>query len=184
MRSKFFLTVFSVISATFLVSGFAISYFFTSVDKSWVTLDKSLVVEGNDSGYKIFDTFSNYDYIASFTVVNGTLKSCYPLSEGLFQQWQEGQYEPNWVETNHAEYELVKSSNIPRGYTGAGAVNLFWFVFKNDDSFSKEVHLQVTQFWKETNYAILIVGTALMVTGITGLVLVIGTGIGKPAAMR
>lgn len=170
---RMFLVSSTVILASFLIGGFVISYFFSSMDKSAVPLDEVLLVEGNDYGYKLFNTYSNLDYTASFTVLNGTIKSCYPLSEALFQEWQQGQYEPTWVETNHGEYEINKSADIPQEYTGAGGIRLLFFVFKNEDSFMKEVNLQVTEFWQETNYAYLTVGILLMVMSATGLMVVI-----------
>lgn len=170
---KVFLVSSALILASIFIGGFAISLLFSSMDKSAVILDKSLLVQGNDYGYELFNTYSNRYYIASFTVLNGTIEACYPLPEGLFQKWQQGQYEPTWAETNLGEYKINKSADIPQGYTGAGGVRLFFFAFKNEDYFMKEVRLQVTEFWQETNYAYLAVGILLMVTAATGFVVVI-----------
>jgi len=97
-----------------IAAGTVVLSSYSTVTRSAVTFDQTLIVPGGNYGSKLFDVFRNYDYIVSFTVLNGSLRSCFPLAEGYFDQWQNGEYEPNWGdETSHAEYQIRRSGPCP-----------------------------------------------------------------------
>lgn len=101
VRMKFLLGI--VISLSLSVAGVVIlAYFCTPIEKSEVWFDEFFSVKANEYGVKTFFYYSGDDNILSFSVTNGTIKSCEPLTEALLLEWQAGQYEPNWVEADHA----------------------------------------------------------------------------------
>lgn len=170
MTEKSFLLGSLACLALFVIGAVILLYFSAPIEKSQIMFDKFLIVQANEYGYKEFGFFSDKDNVASFSVSNGTIKSCEPLTEALFLEWQEEHYEPNWVETDHEDYKLSKE-NIPPGLIGAVLVR--YFLFFNEDSYDKEVHLQVTQFWNEHNSLNLVGGVAAIVIGLgieTGLI--------------
>ncbi|HEY4675024.1 MAG TPA: hypothetical protein VIH48_03105 [Candidatus Bathyarchaeia archaeon] len=154
----------SLVCLALLIIGAVIFFYFSApTEKSQIALDNLLTVQANEYGYKEFGFFSDKDTIASFNVSNGTVKSCEPLTGALFLKWQEGQYEPNWAEKDHENYKLIKEY-IPPGLIGP--VYVRYFLFFNEDSYDKEVHLQVTQFWSEQNSLNLVIGVATIVAGL------------------
>lgn len=154
-----------IVAAAFLlfIIGAVVLSNYSTVRKNYVTLEQILTIQGNTYGYKIFDTFKSFDYTASFTVLNGSIKSCFPLPEGYFDEWQKGQYEPNWgVKTSYAEYEIKRAEFMPGT---AGGIVLYWFAFYNEDPSAKEVKVQVTQYRSETDPVNTSVGVAAILAG-------------------
>lgn len=98
------------------------------------------------------------DYRVSFTVSEGTIKF-YPMEEGVLSVWLQHQFEPAWVESDQYNMGIGGS-----GESGGGST--WYFVFLNNDTFTKEVHLEVSNAWKETNYVGLFGGAALILSGI------------------
>ena len=144
---------------TYTLTSFLVNPAFGQVEKGEVAWSGSLSVRGNETKWKDFGVLSPYDYIASLTVSNGTIKSCYPLDETLFYYWREGQFEPILVETDHADYKLSTPS-VAMGLTGAFYIR--YFIFVNEDSYPKEVQYQITRIWHETNYLPILGGIAMI----------------------
>ena len=130
------------------------------VEKSEVLLNNSFTVQGDSYQIKgpVLIPVSG-EYVASFTVSEGTIKF-YPLVPTFYQMWQEGEEPPFLVEENHADYET--SISTPSSFD-------MHFLFVNEDSYQKEVHLQVSRIWPETNYLGMMEGAAMMAIG-TGLI--------------
>ena len=145
------------------------SYIFSApIEKTRVNYDRFLTVKANEYRVKDFGYYSGWDNIASFNVLNGTIRSCEPLTEALYLEWKAGQYEPNWVEADHGSYEYRKA-NLPPGMIGPMYGR--YFLFSNQDSYDKVVHIQVTAYWDEPNTQNLMIGIVLIVIGL-------GTGSG------
>ncbi len=68
-----------------------------------------------------------------------------------------------WVETDHAECKLSKSSNYSPGVMAP--LNAMYFVFLNEDPYPKEVQYQITRVWNETNYLPILGGIAMIPIG-------------------
>ena len=148
---------------TFTLMSFLVNPAFGQVEKSEVAWSGSLTVQGNETKWKDFGVLSPYDYIASFTVSNGTIKSCYPLHETLFNYWQEGLFDPDFHETDRADYKL---NTEPLEFAGAmGTVHLRFFIFVNENSYAKEIRYQITRVWHETNYLLILSGIAMIPIG-------------------
>lgn len=133
------------------------------LEKKNVLLNDSFSVAGNKYENRTVWVGSSGVYVASFTVSEGTIKF-YPMISDEFSMWLEGQFEPNW-EPNWVESE---QTDYPVGISLAeeGDPFCFVFVFVNNDTIAKQVHLEVSRTWKETNYVALLGGTALILSGI------------------
>ena len=162
-----------LLAGTFTLVNFLVNPAFGQVEKSEVAWSGSLTVQGNETKWKDFGVLSPYDYVASFTVSNGTIKSCYPLDESLFNYWQERQFEPTFVETDHADY---KSSTPSHSMVVTGAVYVRYFIFVNEDSYPKEVQYQITRVWHEKNHLLILSGIAMIPIG---MILGIGLRVNK-----
>lgn len=170
MQKKFLLGV--AISLALLIIGMVILAFFCApMEKSQVTYDESKTVKANECGFKDFLYYSAWDNIVSFSVSNGTIKFCEPLTTALLLEWEAGKYEPDWIEANHGSYEYRKA-NLPPGMIGPVFVRIFLFL--NPDAYDKVVQIKVTGYWNEPNTSNLMSGATLIVIGSgTGLLLAI-----------
>jgi hypothetical protein len=145
------------------ITGVVVLANYSTVRRSYVILDQILTVRGSSYGYKIFNTYQSFDYKASFTVLNGSVRSCFPLQEGYFDQWQKGQYQPSWGDKmSYAEYEIKRAEFMPGT---AGAIMLYWLAFYNEDPSAKEVKVQVTEYQSETDPVNMSVGVAAILAG-------------------
>ena len=154
---------------TFTLVSFLANPAFGQVEKSEVAWSGSLTVQGNETKWKDFGVLSPYDYIASISVSNGTIRSSHPLDETLFYHWQEGQFEPDFHETDHADYKLSTPSH---SVVVTGAVYIRYFIFVNEAPYPKEIQYQITRIWHEKNYLAILSGIAMISTG-----MIIGIGL-------
>jgi hypothetical protein len=116
VRMKFLLGI--AISLSLSVAGVVILAFFCApMEKSEVTYDELKTVKANECGFKDFLYYSALDNIVSFSVSNGTIKFCEPLTMALLLEWEAGKYEPDWIEADHGSYEYRKA-NLPPGMIG------------------------------------------------------------------
>lgn len=137
----------------------------TLQERKEILLDDSFNVLGNHYENRTLSIPSSGDYVASFTVSNGTIKF-HSFTAATLELWQEGQYEPDWVEMDQTDYGM--------GIELGPQENLFiYLIFVNDDSFQKEVHLEVARVWNEMNYLGLLGGAALVLIGILMALVVI-----------
>jgi hypothetical protein len=133
------------------------------VDKSEVTIDKSLTVKANEYKEQFFGYYSAYDNVVSFTVLNGTIYTCEPLFEGQYLEWQADRYTPNLTETNQGSYQY-EGTHVQ--YPMLGAIYTRYLFFFNQDSYDKEIQWRITAKWQETNTTNLTIGAALMTAGL------------------
>ena len=142
---------------TFTLMMFLMNTAFGQVEKNNILLNNSLMVQGNDYEYRTINVSSG-DFVASFTVSDGKIIKFYPFSLGTFSMWQEGQFDPSWVESDHADYGMgiISDREISEP---------MYLVFLNDDFFEKEVHLRFFRVWHERNYLAMIGGIAMMAIG-------------------
>jgi hypothetical protein len=122
-------------------------------------LSDSFNIAGNTCENRTVWIDSSGDYIASFTVSEGTIKG-YPMTATQLSLWLEGTYEPDWTESNQADFGM--SIDI-----GDGEGSTRHFVFTNDDSSAKEVHVEFSKVWEETNYVNLFGGAILVLLDTT-----------------
>jgi hypothetical protein len=146
-----------------IVGVFILAYFCVPTERSQVNYDEMLTVGSKEYRHKDFGYYSGWDNVASFYVLSGTVKSCEPLTEALFLDWQAGRYEPNWTEMDHGTYEYRRIDLSP-GLVGPSYGR--YFLFFNTDSYDKIVHIQVTAHWTEYNTANLSIGMLLIIVGI------------------
>jgi len=99
---------------------------------------------------------NDVDYRVSFT--SDSAVKFYPMSEAQLSVWQQAQFEPRWEESDQY-YAGIGGSGDPAGGS------TYYFVFFNNDTFTKEVHLEVSNAWQETNYIGLLGGAALILSG-------------------
>ena len=147
-----------IVLVLFIAGVFLLINSLAPVEKNNVLLNDSFSVLGNNYEYRTALIHSSGDYVASFAVSNGVIKF-YPFDEATFPMWQGEQFEPSWVEADHADYGM----SITLGAQGSYP---HYFVFVNEDSIEKEVHLQVARVWNESNYVGLLSGAAITAIGI------------------
>lgn len=162
MSSRILLVL--VVAFLLFIVGAIILANYSTVKRSYLTLDQTLTVQGSSYGYKLFNTYESFEYTASFTVLNGSIRSCFPLQEGYFDQWQRGQYAPIWEsETSYAEYEIKRAEFMPGT---AGAVTLYFFAFNNEDPSAKEINVRVIEHQSETDPVNTSVGVMAILGGL------------------
>ena len=127
------------------------------LEKKDILLSDSFNVAENTYENRTVWIGSSGDYVASFTVSEGTIKGCLLFSPELLN-WLEGLSEPDWIESNQADFDMTID-------LGEGEGNHMYFVFVNGDSFTKEVHVEFSKAWEETNYVNLFEGTILVLLG-------------------
>jgi len=129
----------------------------TLLEKKEVLLNDTFNVAGHTYENKTAWVTSSGDYIASFTVQGGTINFSWVPRVEL---WLEGKYTPDWRESDQLEYGFGASLGEE------GIRSPFSFVFQNNDTSTKEVHLQVSKIWEETDYVSRLGGAALVLAGI------------------
>lgn len=168
MNSKRALHLGVALSLTLAFAGAIILAFYSSpIEKSEVAIDKSLTVKANEYREQFFGYYSAHDNVVSFTVLNGTIYTCEPLTEGQFLEWQAGRYTPSLTETNQASFQY-EGTHVQ--YPMLGAIHTRYLFFYNQDPYDKEIQWRVTAHWQETNTTNLTIGTALITAG-TGIAL-------------
>ncbi len=134
------------------------------LEKKNILLNESFSVTGHTYENRTTWIDSSGEYVASFTVSEGTIKSTLMVGP-IFSLWVEGRYEPDWVESDQADLGTGMS-------LGEGEEATMYFVFWNNDTFTKQVHLEASKIWEETNYVGLLGGAALFLSGtLTAIVL-------------
>jgi hypothetical protein len=128
----------------------------TPLEKKDVILNDTFNVLGNKYENKTALLKNNVDYRISFTASDSA--KFYPMSEAQFSIWQQGQFEPRWVESAQYYAGIGTSGDPAEGVT-------YYFVFFNNNTSTIEVHLEVSNAWQETNYIALLGGAALILSG-------------------
>jgi len=128
----------------------------TPLDKKYVLVNDSFSVAGNKYENRTGQIDSSGEYVATFTVSEGTIKSALMIGP-VFSLWAEGKYTPDWVESDQADLGTGVS-------LGGGESATMYVVFWNTETLTKQVHLEVSKVWKETNYIGLFGGAALVLS--------------------
>jgi len=144
---------------------FILSTSLTPLEKKDVLLNDSFDIPGNAYENRTAWIGSSGEYIAFFTVSPGTIKF-FPMTPPELSLWLEGKYEPAWIEKDHADLGMGLS-------IGEGEGHLLYFVFVNDDMFTKQVHVRVTRVWQELNYTGLLGGVTIILAAAIVSVIVI-----------
>lgn len=145
--------------------GFIVLFAFPAeADKSRMEFADSLTVPANSYQYKTTTIFvpaapDSVDYVASFDVPIGDIVKFYPFDLALFELWQEGKYQPDWVEGNHGEYRFGISSQTAQNWN-------HYLVVLNEASAPISVNVQLAKVWHQSSYLGLFVGSAVASLGI------------------
>jgi hypothetical protein len=154
-----------VIVLTLLLVGFIVFFTFPAeADKSRVEFEAFLTVPANTYQYRTVAVYvpappESATYVASFAVSNGGIVKFYPFSSGLWQLWQEGTFQPDWVEGNHGDFGMSIQSQTSETID-------FYLVVLNDASASQDVKIWLSKTWHESNYLGLFTGSAIVSLGI------------------
>lgn len=135
---------------------------FRELEKKEVVLDTYLTVPANEQRYATASLFIPAEPESilcdiSFNCSEGTVK-CFWADEVLWRMWQDGKYEPDWYTAEHRVFGISVSSGT------AEEIHLY-FMCANNDSYEKEVHLQITKTRYEANYLGMFSGIALIGVG-------------------
>jgi hypothetical protein len=153
-----------ILCSTLIVSGaIVLALFSAPIERSEVTRDEVLIAKANEYRIKDFTFYSVWDNVVSFEVLNGTIKSCEPLTEAQYLDWQAGRYTPNWTETSHDTYKYKGTHLSP---PLIGPVYGRYFLFYNENPDDKVVHWHIISYWKETNTTNLTCGVVLVAVGL------------------
>lgn len=150
---------------TLLLIGLIVLFTFPAeADKSRIEFEAFLTVPANTYQYRIVTVYApaapeSAIYIASFSVSNGGIVKFYPFESGLWILWQEGKFQPGWVEGNHGDFGMSTQSET------SGNTNLYLVVL-NDASVSQDVKIWLSKTWHESNYIGLLSGSAIVSLGI------------------
>jgi hypothetical protein len=126
------------------------------LEKKDTVLNDVFNVAANSYENKTAWAASSGEYIASIVVSGGTINVSWVPTVEL---WLDGQYKPHWTETAHTDMGFGISM-------GPGEKSAIYLVFLNNDTVTKEVQLEVSKVWKETNHIGLLGGAALILSGI------------------
>lgn len=136
------------------------------IEKSEVKISKSLTVKANEYAAQDFGAFpSRYDYVASFIIMDGTIKSCEPLTMLQYADWQAGRFTPNLTEMQSGYFDYMRAIE----YGGPSLVFWRYLFFFNQDSWDKVVQISVVIYWHEIDTTNLTIGATLMAAGFFGL---------------
>lgn len=107
------------------------------LERKNIILNETFNVSGGNYENRTTWLENNVNYIVFFSVSEGTIKF-YSMDEGVLSVWLQHQFDPHWIESEYYHYAT--------GVSGAseGGSNMY-FVFLNNDTFTKEVHLEVSK---------------------------------------
>jgi len=119
-------------------------------EKREVLVNTSFTIDGQEQRFKAFYLPAPAKgFEVTFNVSKGSIKlSHYPAPEfeeslGYYEYYTNGT-----VEKRQLWYHEGNNGTV-----GVSAEDPLWYlVFYNEDSYEKEVHIQVTKFWCEQNY--------------------------------
>jgi hypothetical protein len=135
---------------------------FRELEKKEVVLDTYLTVPANEQRYATASLFIPADpesalYDVSFNCSEGTV-DCFFADVVRWRMWQDEEYEPDWYTAEHGVFGISASS-------GTAEEIDHYFVCVNNDSYEKEVYLQITKTCYEANYLGMFGGIALIGVG-------------------
>jgi hypothetical protein len=129
----------------------------TPLEKKDTVLNDTFNVAANSYENKTAWATSSGDYVASIVVSEGTINVSWVPAVEL---WLDGQFKPDWFETDQTDMGFGMSMASEEQKIA------IYLVFLNNDTVTKEVQLEVSKVWKETNYIGLLGGAALILSGI------------------
>ena len=147
-----------ILTLALLSSGtFLLLNSLTPLEKKNVILNDTFNVSGASYENRTAWLENNVNYIVLFSVSEGTIKF-YSMDEGVLSVWLQHQFDPPWIESEYYHFATGVS-----GASGGGSK--MYFVFFNNETSTKEVHLEVSNAWEETNYIGLFGGASLVLFG-------------------
>lgn len=128
------------------------------LEKKNVILNDTFNVTGGKYENRTAWLENSVSYTVLFSVSQGTIKF-YSMDEAVLSVWLQHQFDPPWIESEYYHFTT--------GVSGAseGGSNMY-FVFFNNETSTKEVHLEVSKAWEETNYIGLLGGASLVLLGV------------------
>ncbi len=146
------------------IGAFLLLNSLTPLEKEQVLLNDVFTVAEHSYQNQTVWVTSSGDYVASFTAQGGTINFSWVPTVEL---WLEGKYTPDWQETDQDQYGFGASLGEE------GVRSPFSFVFQNNDTSTRQVHLQVAKVWQETDYTSLIGGTIMILSGTTIAIIIV-----------
>jgi len=147
----------AVLVLVLFVSGiFLVFNSLSPLEKKNVVLNDTFSVAPESYQNRTAIITSDGQYVASFVVTGGTINFSWVPTVEL---WLDGQFKPNWLETD--ETEAGFSFSFEQGF---GKTYLY-LVFLNNGTSTKDVRLEVFKAWTEMNYVGLLGGAALIICG-------------------
>ncbi len=147
----------SIIVLALLSAGtFLLLNSLTPLDQKHMVLNDTFNVAANSYENRTAWVSSSGEYVASFIVSEGTINASWVPTVEL---WLEGKFKPDWYETDQTDMRFSVSLGQENE---KGSIDL---VFLNNGTITKEVHLEVSKVWEETNYVNLFGGATLVLLG-------------------
>jgi len=144
-----------VILVLLSVGAYLIVNSLAPLEKKDTVLNDAFNVAANSCENRTAWATSSGEYVASIAVSEGTINVSWVPTVEL---WLDGQFTPHWYETDQTDMGF--SNSVEPGQKSA-----IYLVFLNNDTVTKEVQLEVSKVWNETNYIGLLGGGALILSG-------------------
>jgi len=146
--------VYSMLGLTvFIATSIILSYAWTYTEKREVLLTTSFTIEGGEQKFKAFYLSAPAEgFEIKINVSNGSIKFS-PFSAREFEETLG--YHQHYI--NETTVEMVQpwffeADNGTAGCSTDDANQVWYLLFCNEDSYGKEIQIQITKVWKEQNY--------------------------------
>lgn len=156
---------YALVALLVLVGCLVLYAFPIEADKSQVTFEDTLLVPAGTYQYATTTVYSppppeSAQYTASFSVPNGqTVKFTWFLGSSSLQLWQEGQYQPIWIEASEGSWGMS-------GQSQTGSYDDFYLVVLNQNSAPQDVKVWLSKNWHESNSLSWVVSSTLIALGV------------------
>ena len=141
---------FTVFIVNFVILVHALAY----TEKREVLLTTSFTIGRQKQKFKAFYLSAPAEvFEVTFNVSKGSIKFS-PYPPELFEQLFEGYFE-HYINETTVEMGLpwfFEGNNGTAGCSTEGGNEVWYLLFYNEDSYEKEIHMQITKVWREQNY--------------------------------
>jgi len=145
--------VYSMLGLTvFITTSIILSYAWTYTEKREVLLTTSFTIEGGEQGFRAFYLPKPAEgFEIKINVSIGSIKFS-PFSAQEFEETLG--YHQHYI--NETTVEVVQpwffeGNNGTAGCSTDDADQVWYILFYNEDSYEKEIQIQITKVWKEQN---------------------------------
>jgi hypothetical protein len=136
----------------FLASFAVLIYATAHTEKREVLLTTSLKIGGQEQKFKAFYLSAPAEeYYITFNVSEGSIKFS-PWDADIFEETLGWFDYYNGTEIEKHQVWFFEGNNGTAGCNGDSDDVVIYLHFYNEDSYEKEIHLQVTKVWHEPNY--------------------------------